>query len=95
MQMSPVKLFVFVEGKQNDPYFYGKLCDTVCKPRSVNYLLIKAEMYSTSGGKGSVLKYFHYLRTINSLVDNFQGKRTLSIFFVDKDLDGISAQKIH
>jgi hypothetical protein len=29
MQISKIQLFVFMEGQDNDPYFYSKICETV------------------------------------------------------------------
>ena len=88
MQMSRVRAFVFVEGKSNDSYFYGKICETVFPPANVTYEIVKAqELPGNTGGKQTLIEFFLYLRQKKCLIDSFKGKLTGSIFFLDKDVD--------
>jgi hypothetical protein len=91
MQMSRYQVFVFVEGSDNDPYFYGKICDPVFVSEGVSYQLSGAhELLGTTGGKKLLLSFFVYLKQSGSLIDDFKGKRTTCIFFLDKDIDDLA-----
>jgi hypothetical protein len=94
MQMSAVQLFVFVEGQESDPYFYDRLCSNTLLSPAVTYRIIRADLIANSGGKQALLSFFGYLRTVNSLLDSFKGKRTGSIFYLDKDLDDVFHSKV-
>jgi hypothetical protein len=89
MQMSQRGTFVFVEGWR-DRYFYGRVCESVRLKRPMEYeLRLACEICANDGGKTVLLDFFRYLEQAGSLVDNFKGKRTVSIFFVDKDVDDL------
>lgn len=89
MQMSESQIFAFVEGK-TDPYFYSKICESVCIPVGVSYEVCRAqELPGAAGGKEAVLSFFQYLRRRSSLLDDFKGKRTGTVFFLDKDVDDL------
>jgi hypothetical protein len=95
MQMSEKKLFVFVEGKQMDPYFYGKICSDVASNNNISYEICSSrELPESTGGKQSLLKYFRYLRRVKSLKSDLLGKLTVCFFFVDKDIDDINRRCI-
>ena len=93
MQMSEVNLFVFVEGKECDPFFYGNICQSV-KLEQIKYEIVKAQQlpYDT-GGKKALLDFFMGLRGRNKLITNFKGKKTGCVFFVDKDIDDIKRKR--
>src|SRR5262249_11363245 len=87
MQMSSHALFVFVEGKSSDPYFYGKICHSAMSQSGKTYCICRAaELPGSTGGKQAVLGFFQYLRNRGSLLDDFKGKKTAMLFFVDKDI---------
>ncbi len=87
MQMSRHSVFAFVEGK-SDPYFYGKICESVCKPLAISYEVCQAqELPGGAGGKMALLDYFAYLRRRSSLLNDFKGKTSGTVFFLDKDVD--------
>jgi hypothetical protein len=94
MQISNPKVFVFVEGQDSDPYFYDRVSDSVCSAPHIAYRIVRAEQIGRGAGKNALLQFFYYLRTVNSLFDNFTGKRTISIFYLDKDLDDINRKKV-
>lgn len=93
MQMSGRALFAFVEGRETDPYFFDRLCSAVCH-ETVAYEITRANRLAEGGGKETLLGFFHYLRTAGSLRDDFKGKRTVAVFFLDKDVDDLLHKKV-
>lgn len=90
MQISANSVFVFVEGKKVDPFFYGAISHSVCKDKRIPYVLCKAsELSGSGGGKQVLLSYFQYLRRKSFLKDDFKGKKMTTIFYLDKDVDDI------
>ena len=90
MQMSRARAFVFVEGKTNDPYFYGKFCESVFHPTGIIYQIVRAqELPGGTGGKQSLDNFFLFLRRRKELISNFKGKTTGTVFFFDKDVDDL------
>lgn len=88
MQTSRWTLFVFVESHDIDRYFYSMLVDLVCRRNKINYQIVAAEEVSDGGGgKQILLGFFDYLKRRSSLIDRFGNKTTLSVFFLDKDVD--------
>jgi len=93
MQMSATELFVFVEGKQCDPYFFAELCSVTLK-RQVTYDISTArQIPGNTGGKQALLAFFTFLRTRGWLVTNLGGKKTACVFFLDKDVDDLQRSK--
>ena len=93
MQLSEAALYIFVEGV-SDKYAYSRLADHECKDRRVDYRVVSAEEIGVGGGgKNVLLGFFDYLRRLGSLVDNFKGRTTVSIFFLDKDIDDLLRTK--
>src|ERR1043165_5845722 len=89
MQMSNVKVFVFVEG-WSDRYFYDKICNATLRSKGMPYQIVLAqELPSTTGGKTALLDFYSYLNRYSSLLNDFQGKRTFALFFLDKDIDDL------
>jgi len=91
MQMSSHQIFVFVEGKINDPYFYGEICRAVVSQSSgIRYTIRQAkEIPGDTGGKPALIAFFLYLKQSSALLDDFKGKKTGIIFFLDKDVDDL------
>lgn len=92
MQMSQAVLFVFIEG-YSDRYIYNKIVSSECSKDGRAYRLLTAEELSGSGGKQVLHDFYDYLKEKNSLIDNFQGKTTVTLFFLDKDVDDILETK--
>ena len=90
MQVSEVPLYVFVEGSE-DRYFYSRIVDSECHPAELEYKVVTGEEIhgGDGGGKDVLMKFFDYLDERNSLTGTFRGKRTVAMFFVDKDIDDI------
>lgn len=89
MQMSSVQLFVFVEGRRLDPFFYGSICRTVPAVASCYEIRHAAHLSGDGGGKAVLLEFFAYLRSKGQLIGSFKGKKTAAVFFLDKDLDDV------
>ena len=89
MQISQVPLFVFIEGYK-DRYIYEQIVQSECQKSGINFEVVTADEIGISGGgKEALLKFFDYLATKSSLICDFKGKTTISIFFLDKDVDDI------
>lgn len=96
MQMSSHQLFVFVEGKINDPYFYGEICRAVISHHGISYTIRQAKQIpGDTGGKPALIGFFLYLKQNSALVNNFKGKKTGVIFFLDKDVDELLRKQRH
>ena len=93
MQMSSVQVFIFVEGKQSDPFFFAGVCSTIKSPHFSSDICTARELPAASGGKQALLKFFTYLRNAKKLVSSLSGKKTTCIFYVDKDVDDIQRIK--
>ena len=89
MQISRVPLFVFIEGYK-DRYVYDQIVQSECQQFGISFKVVPVEEIGMSGGgKEVLLKFFDYLANQSSLICNFKGKTTISIFFLDKDVDDI------
>ena len=96
MQISTIDLFVFVEGKQSDPYFYANICDSIPELHlnQVRYEIFTArQLPGATGGKQALLNFFSFLRQRKALVSSLRGKKTTGIFILDKDLDDLQRKK--
>lgn len=96
LQISKHNLFVFVEGQNNDPYFYDKLCKSVCASKDINYIIHEArQLPGDTGGKNKLLTFFEYLNENSLLVIDFLGKKKTFVFFIDKDIDDFLGRQIN
>lgn len=93
IQISRHPVFIFVEGKIADPYFYGNIAKIVCEEHNITYSLRLASEIAGHGGKQGLLSFFQYLKKKSSLLDNFKDKKTISLFYMDKDIDDILPKK--
>ncbi len=90
MQISRHPIFIFMEGKKIDPFFYGKIVSSVCCPNGITYSTHKAiELSGQGGGKQVLLSFFQYLKQKSALTEKFKGKTTVAAFFLDKDIDDV------
>lgn len=96
MQISDTILYAFSEGKIHDRYFYGKICESACKPIAINYTVCCAqELPGDNGGKQQLINFYKYLQKKKLFLFNFKGKKTAVIFFLDKDIDDFSKRRLH
>ena len=90
MQMSQrTKVFVFVEGFEADPYFYGQFCEQVFGAAACTYEIVGGWRLAQTGGKTVLMGFHAYLATTHSLLGTFQGKCSVALFFLDKDIDDV------
>jgi hypothetical protein len=89
IQMSQQQMFVFVEG-WSDRNVYDRMCALQCVPAGVRHEVRTAnELPGAPSGKEALLEFFAYLRRRKALLDDFKGKKTVTLFFLDKDVDDI------
>jgi hypothetical protein len=90
MQISTAQVFVFVEGKAPDPYFYENICGAVYQPNRIGYeIRLAKELGGDGGGKKVLLGFFDFLEQRGALTNKLNGKTTQAIFFLDKDADDV------
>ncbi len=88
--MSRSGLAVFVEGFE-DLYFFGRVAETAGFPDA--RLAFAGELPGGVPGKRGLEEFYAYLRTRGLLDGVFKGKRTVCVFYVDKDLDDFLRRK--
>lgn len=94
LQISSIPLFGFVEGRDIDSFFYGAICQKVCTPHNLKYQIKRAmEIPQQAEGKSALLSFYRYLKGRKKLLSIFHGKKTLILFFFDKDVDDIIKKK--
>lgn len=94
MQMSRALLYAFIEGHSAERYVYSQILDSECQRLKIPYQIVSIEEISgCTGGKRDMLRFFDYLQAKSSLTDTFKGGVTVSIFFLDKDVDDILGAK--
>lgn len=94
MQISSTDLFVFVEGKKSDPYFYANICATTPNLHVRYEICTAQQLPGASGGKQCLLNFFSFLRQRNLLILSLGGQKTTCIFFLDKDVDDLQHKKM-
>jgi hypothetical protein len=95
MQTSRYQLFVFVEGGDVDPFFYDQVAAVATEGTKVNWQVRTAREFPRQiGGKPGLLNFFSDLETRGQLTDSFKGKKTCSVFFLDKDVDDLIGEQI-
>lgn len=94
MQISSKDLFIFVEGKQSDRFFYARICETVPGLGSRCEICLAEQLPGGAGGKQSLLSFHDFLRKRKQLATSLGGKRKASMFFVDKDVDDLQHRMI-
>lgn len=93
MQMSRTQLFVFVEGKQCDPYFFAQVCSSAIDPQTTYEITTARQLPGDTGGKQALINFFTFLRERRSLITDLDGRKTACIFFMDKDVDDLKRSK--
>jgi hypothetical protein len=88
--MSRASLFAFVEGKGIDPFFFSEVCARVCQPRGLAYQVQTAkELLGESEGKKALIAFYRFARSRSQLRSTLNGKLSILVFFLDKDVDDI------
>lgn len=88
MQVSRRNFFVFVEGTNIDGYVHGKNCDIALEELGIDYEIVPAACLPGDGsGKSRLLTYYETLNNKGALISRFADQTTVSVFFMDKDVD--------
>lgn len=87
--MSATRVFIFVEGRHTDVFFYGELSRAVCDGVGLEREIVRADRVSDSGGKQSLLGLYRYLEVADSLTGRSIGTESWCLFYLDKDVDDI------
>lgn len=93
MQQSATQLFVFVEGKKCDPFFFAGICSTALNQQLRYEVSTARQIPGDTGGKQALIAFFNFLRQRRSLVSTLGGQRTACVFFLDKDMDDLQHRK--
>lgn len=94
MQMSATRVFILVEGRQIDTYFYSEIGRRVCASAGLSYEIVRADRVGESGGKGTLMELHEFLYLGGSLIDRSKGSETWCFFYLDKDVDDILCKQI-
>jgi len=89
LQMSSPRVFVLVEGRNIDGYFYGSVSRPLCDSRGLECEVVYADRVAGGGGKQSLLSLYAHLAETHSLRIEAPGGTTFCFFFLDKDVDDI------
>jgi hypothetical protein len=93
MQISKIQLFVFVEGRQIDSFFYGSLCSSALVEKIAFRIVQINQVNGGSGGKQDLIVFHDFLKKGKLLLSALAEKKTCSLFFADKDVDDILRRK--
>jgi hypothetical protein len=89
IQISRNGLFVIVEGKKTDPFFYSRLIGPICAAAGISYDIVYGNSVEGLGGKSTLIGLYEGLES-NKLLARRDGnldKRCL--FYLDKDVDDV------
>lgn len=89
MQMSRTRVFVLVEGRRVDRFFYSELLGPICRASGLKFEIVLANRFAECGGKRGLLSLHEFLRAGSSLVLSSQTGTSLCIFYMDKDVDDV------
>src|SRR5260370_23440975 len=92
--MSATRVFIFVEGRHTDVFFYGELSRPVCDSAGLEREIVRADRVSGSGGKQDLLALYRYLEAADSLTERSKGTESWCLFYLDKDVDDILGQVV-
>jgi hypothetical protein len=94
LQISRFSLFAFVEGREIDPTFFGRVCSSSCEPLGLRYQVRTAEELRIGhAGKASLIAFYRYALSRGKLRSTLNGKLSVLVFFLDKDVDDIRRTK--
>jgi hypothetical protein len=89
MQMSSTRVFIFVEGRNTDAFFYGEVSRPVCEAVRLECEIVRADRVSSGGGKQGLLALYRYFEATDSLIERSKGSKSWCLFYLDKDIDDI------
>lgn len=94
LQMSSVRVFGFVEGRLDRPFF-DRVLSQVCTPASIGHrVYAMKELPEATGGKAALISKFKQFRRDGLLACTAFGKTMVCIFFADKDADDFTRTRL-
>ncbi|HEX3896403.1 MAG TPA: hypothetical protein VHW73_09340, partial [Rudaea sp.] len=94
LQISSTRLFAFVEGGIDRPFF-DRLLFHACDQSKIAYQITAIkEVSGSAGGKPALLNLFREFRRKGLLVTNAFGKAMACMFFPDKDGDDFTRRRV-
>lgn len=94
LQMSSARVFAFVEGRLDRPFF-DRLLSQICNSRGVSHrIFAMKELPGGTGGKSALIGVFKQFRKSGLLSVNAFGKPMVCIFLADKDSDDFSRRQL-
>jgi hypothetical protein len=94
LQISTRNFFAFVEGRLDRTYYDRLLQKTFAGTMVKHNVYAAIELPSSTGGKMRVLAFFKELRKRKLLITESFGKKFVSVFFLDKDIDDLNNAKL-
>jgi hypothetical protein len=92
--MSSNAVFVLVEGKGVDPFFYSRLLRPVAEAAALQCDILRADFVTGAGGKRTLLELHRYLESSNALTLQVENATKYCIFYLDKDVDDVTGNLI-
>lgn len=94
LQMSSARLFAFVEGRLDRPFF-DRLLQQATKSAGIQHQVIAMkELPSNTGGKSALIDTFKTFRKNGHLRMSAFGKNMACVFFADKDADDFCRKQL-
>ena len=94
VRMSTHSVFVLVEGKNIDPFFYSSIVKQVCEGAGVTCEIIRSDFVTGTGGKKTLVDLYKYLESVGSLAHQVENGHKLCVFYLDKDVDDVFCKAI-
>lgn len=94
LQMSSARVFAFVEGRLDRPFF-DRLLSQVCNSTAIGYrVFAMKELPGGTGGKSSLISTFQSFRKNGLLACTAFGKSMICMFLADKDSDDFTRKQL-
>lgn len=94
LQMSSARVFAFVEGRLDRPFF-DRLLSQICNPTTIAYqVFAMKELPGGTGGKAALIATFQQFRQNGLLACNAFGKSMICMFLADKDSDDFTRKQL-
>jgi len=92
--MSAARVFIFVEGRNTDVFFYGEVSRPVCEAVGLECEIVRADRVSSTGGKQGLLALYRHFEATDSLTERSKGTESWCLFYLDKDVDDILGELV-
>jgi hypothetical protein len=94
LQMSSARVFAFVEGRLDRPFF-DRLLSKICNPAAIGFQVIAMkELPGGTGGKSTLIQTFNDFGETGCLAHTAFGKTMTCVFLADKDSDDFTGKQL-